>query len=234
MAGVAHEANTPIGVAVTAASFLHDKTQVLAENYSLNEMSQADFEKYIQAAEESSGLILSNLLRAADLIRSSKQVAVDQSAEEKRVFDLRQYIDELLLSIRPKYKNTKHTIQVDCPERMRIKSCPGAFAQILTNLVMNSLIHGFDGIETGRIVIEISRHDQEIRMRYSDDGKGMDDDTLKKIYEPFFTTKRSHGGTGLGMHLVYNLVTQTIGGVIECSSSPGKGTTFTINFPQLS
>ncbi len=234
VAGVAHEVNTPIGVAVTAASFLNDKTQILSENYSINEMSQEDFEKYIQAAEESSRLILSNLLRAADLVRSFKQVSVDQSAEEKRVFGLKRYIDELLISIRPKYKNTQHTIQIICSEKVKVKSYPGAFAQILTNLVMNSLIHGFDGIETGTIVIEITRHDQEIRMQYSDNGRGMNEDTLKKIYEPFFTTKRSHGGTGLGMHLVYNLVTQKIGGVLECSSSPGNGTIFTISFPQLS
>ena len=232
VAGVVHEANTPIGVAVTAASFLHDKTQILSENYSLNKMSQEDFEKYIKAAEESSGLILSNLMRAADLVRSFKQVAVDQSAEGKRVFDLKEYIDEVLLSIQPKYKKTRHTIQIICPENMRIKSYPGAFAQILTNLVMNSLIHGFDGIETGRIVIEITRHDQEIRMQYNDNGKGMDDNTLKKIYEPFYTTKRSHGGTGLGMPLVYNLVTQTMGGVIEYASTPENGTTFMICFPQ--
>ncbi len=234
VAGVAHEVNTPIGVSVTAASFLHDKTKILSENYSLNEMSQADFEKYIRSAEESSRLILSNLMRAADLVRSFKQVAVDQSAEEKRVFEMKRYIDELLLSIHPKYKNTRHVIQVICPEAMKVKSYPGAFAQILTNLVMNSLIHGFEGVEAGRIVIEITQQDQEVQMQYSDNGKGMTDDTIKKIYEPFYTTKRSHGGTGLGMHLVYNLVTQTIGGMIECSSSPGKGTTFMIRFPQLS
>ncbi len=234
VAGVAHEVNTPLGVAVTAASFLNDKTQTLSKNYAGNRMSQNDFEKYIRSAEESSDLILSNLFRAADLVRSFKQVAVDQSAEEKRMFEIKKYIDELLLSIQPEYKNTRHSIEVICSEPVEISGYPGAFAQVITNLVMNSLIHGFDGMEGGRIVIEISRQDPEIIIRYTDNGRGMDAETLSKIYEPFYTTRRSEGGTGLGMHLVYNLVTQTIGGVIECASSPGIGTTVTIRFPRLS
>ena len=231
VAGIAHEINTPVGIAVTAASFLQDRTQTLFQNYSVDELSRAELEKYIKAAEESSGLILSNLLRAAELVRSFKQVAVDQSAEEKRKFNVKTYIEELLLTIGPKYKKTGHSIEVLCPEGLEIKSYPGAIAQILTNLIMNSLIHGFDGVENGKITIEIKIEEQNVCIVYQDNGQGMDKETIRAIYDPFFTTRRSYGGTGLGMHLVYNLVTQTIGGVIECTSALGEGATFTIKFP---
>jgi signal transduction histidine kinase len=188
-------------------------------------------EKYLTTAKEASELILTNLRRASDLIRSFKQVAVDQSAEEKRKFNIKTYIDELLLSIRPKYKKTQHTISVQCPEDLEINSYPGAFAQIITNLIMNSLIHGFEDIEAGNIVIDVTTDGNQIQIIYKDDGKGMDEGTVQKVFEPFFTTKRSHGGTGLGMHLVYNLVTQTMGGIIECYSNQGRGVEFRISFP---
>lgn len=232
VAGVAHEVNTPLGVAVTAASYLNEKTRALSQDYASGEISQADFERYIQAAEESTRLVLTNLNRAAELVRSFKQVAVDQSAEEKRIFDVKQYIDEIMVSVRPGYKNILHDIEVICPEQLKVKTYPGAFAQVLTNLVMNSLIHGFDGREKGLIRIEVIRKETDIVMHYSDNGRGMDEDTVSKIYEPFFTTRRSHGGTGLGMHLVYNLVTQTLGGRIECSSARGQGARFIVSFPQ--
>jgi len=231
VAGVAHEVNTPVGVAVTAASYLNEKTQSLSNLISSDSVSIEDVERYLTTAKEASELILSNLRRASDLIRSFKQVAVDQSAEEKRKFKVKEYIDELLLSIRPKYKKTKHLIKVQCPENLEINSYPGAFAQVLTNLIMNSLIHGFEEIESGQISIIVTSDENQIQILYKDDGKGMNQDTVQKVFEPFFTTKRSHGGTGLGMHLVYNLVTQTMGGMIECISMPDKGAEFKINFP---
>ncbi len=231
VAGVAHEVNTPVGVSVTAASYLHEKTQHLYERMQKDAITSTDVEKYLTTAKEASELILSNLRRASDLIRSFKQVAVDQSAEERRKFNVKTYLDELLLSIRPKYKKTKHTITVECPDNLEINSYPGAFAQIITNLIMNSLIHGFEDVDAGHILIQVSSDENQIHIVYKDDGKGMDPDTVQKVFEPFFTTKRSHGGTGLGMHLVYNLVTQTFGGVIECYSVKGRGVEFRIDFP---
>jgi signal transduction histidine kinase len=231
VAGVAHEVNTPVGVSVTAASYLSEKTQFLYDRMQTDSISPNEVEKYLSTAREASELILTNLRRASDLIRSFKQVAVDQSAEEKRKFNVKTYIDELLLSIRPKYKKTKHAITVQCPDDLEINSYPGAFAQIMTNLIMNSLIHGFEEIEAGHIDIHVTADENRIQIIYKDDGKGMDQDTVQKVFEPFFTTKRSHGGTGLGMHLVYNLVTQTMGGLIECYSNPGRGVEFRISFP---
>ena len=182
-------------------------------------------------AREASKMILGNLSRAADLVRSFKQVAVDQSIEARRVFNVAQYIGEVLLSIRPEYKKVKHTITVNCPDTLEIDSYPGVLAQILTNLIMNSFIHGFDESIGGDITIDVALADNDLRIGYSDNGKGMDPDTLEKIFEPFFTTKRSHGGTGLGMHLVYNLVTQSLGGRIMCTSQEGQGAFFDIRFP---
>jgi PAS domain S-box-containing protein len=231
VAGVAHEVNTPVGVSVTAASYLNEKTKELYGRLHADSISSKDVEKYLTTAREASDLILLNLKRASDLISSFKQVAVDQSAEDKRKFNVKNYIDELLLSIRPKYKKTKHSIAVQCPGDLEINSYPGAFAQIMTNLIMNSLIHGFEHIEDGHISIDVSADENQIQMLYRDDGKGMDQDTVQKIFDPFFTTKRSHGGTGLGMHLVYNLVTQTMGGIIECYSAKEKGVEFRISFP---
>jgi signal transduction histidine kinase len=229
--GVPHQAPTPVGVSVTAASFLNEKTRQIFNSMKTETFSFNEVEKYLTIAKDASELILSNLRRASDLISSFKQVAVDQSAEEKRKFNIKHYMDELLLSIRPKYKKTKHTITVHCPDDLEIHSYPGAFAQIMTNLIMNSLIHGFEGIESGHIEIHVTANEDQIQIIYKDDGKGMDHETSQKVFEPFFTTKRSHGGTGLGMHLVYNLVTRTLGGIIECYSVPEKGVEFRIGFP---
>ncbi|MCP4348386.1 MAG: HAMP domain-containing protein [Desulfobacterales bacterium] len=228
VAGVAHEINTPVGIGVTEASFLAEKTSVFSGAYFSDSLKRSDFEKYIKNATEASASILTNLERAAELITSFKQVAVDQSNVEQRRFVFKTYISEMLLSLRPKYKNTLHTITVNCPEDMEIDSYPGAFSQIITNLVTNSLVHGFEGIEKGEIVFDVSTDGDDLLFRYSDNGRGMDDECLRQIFNPFFTTKRTRGGTGLGMHIVYNLVTQTLGGRLECKSALGEGTVFLI------
>ncbi|GBC61712.1 hypothetical protein DENIS_2674 [Desulfonema ishimotonii] len=231
VAGVAHEINTPVGVSVTAASFLEEKTRKLSENYKAGQMKRSDLDKYLMTVSEATSSLLTNLNRAADLIKSFKQVAVDQSSEKRRTFTLKTYIDEVLLSLRPNYKRTRHSIRVSCPEDLELDSYPGAFSQIITNLVMNSLVHGFEGIEAGEIVIDISTEAENLRFSYSDNGIGVEVENIQQIFAPFFTTKRSYGGTGLGLHVVYNLVTQTLGGQIECASTPGSGTEFLINLP---
>ena len=195
-------------------------------------MKRSDFESYLKTAAESSTYILSNLHRAADLIRSFKQVAADQSNEEQRKFKVKDYINKILLSLRPKLKKTKHVVKLECPDDLEIISYPGAFSQIMTNLVMNSLIHGFDGIEEGQIQINIPENEENLEIQYSDSGRGMDDDTLKNIFNPFFTTRRGHGGTGLGMHIVFNVVSQKLGGHISAESVLNNGTVFKISIPR--
>lgn len=231
VAGIAHEINTPVGIGVTAASLLDEKTRKILDLYESGAVKRSDFESYLKAAAESSTYILSNLRRAADLIHSFKQVATDQSNEDCRKFKIKEYIENVLLSLRPKLKKTKHDIRLDCPESLEIDSSPGAFSQLLTNLVMNSLIHGFNGIPKGEINIAVSEADGFFKLKYRDNGNGMDEATLKKIYNPFFTTKRGHGGTGLGMHIVYNLVTQKLGGQISAESRIEEGTLFDIRVP---
>jgi PAS domain S-box-containing protein len=231
VAGVAHEINTPVGVGVTASSFLEDKTKVFSEKVKNGDLKRSDLEKYLGVATEASSIIHKNLNRAADLIRSFKQVAVDQSGEVKRTFKLKQYIDELFISLRPKLKRTSHQVQIHCPDDLAIDSFPGVFSQVITNFVFNSLTHGFEEKEEGLITLDIWAEEGDLFVIYKDNGKGMEETTLKKIFDPFFTTKRGQGGTGLGMHIVYNLVTITLGGQITCQSSPGNGTQFSIRIP---
>ncbi len=231
VAGVAHEINTPLGVGITAASFLNEKTKDYVSKYNNGGLKRSDLEKYVNIASESSAMILTNLNRAADLVKSFKQVAVDQSTDERRKFNLKEYLDKLLFSLEPKFKRTKHTVTLNCPEDLVISSYPGIFSQIITNLMMNSLAHGFKEVDEGKIDLDIYKEKNLIVLCYTDNGTGMDTDTLEKVFDPFFTTNRSSGGTGLGMHILYNLVTQSLSGHMECTSTPEKGVVFLIRIP---
>ncbi len=233
VAGVAHEINTPLGVGLTASSFLADKTAEYEKLFLSGELKRSDLEKLMKISKESSTILLTNLERAAGLVRSFKQVAVDQSEVEHRKFNLKQYIDDLLVSLRPNFRQNKHTVSVQCLDDLEVDSYPGVFSQVITNLLMNSIQHGFDNIDNGEISIDINTNENsdELRINYRDNGKGMSKEAEKKVFEPFFTTRRGQGGTGLGMHIVYNLVTQVLGGKILCKSFSGKGTLFSINVP---
>ncbi len=231
VAGVAHEINTPVGVSVTAASFLAEKIHELEKMYQGNVLRRSDIETFIGSSLDSTTALMMNLERAVELIRSFKQVSVDQSSENRRKFKLHDYIDEILLSLRSRYKRTGHSIEVDCPEDLELDSFPGVYFQIITNLVMNSLLHAFEGIDSGKIIIKASKMNQSLILVYTDNGNGMNEVTLNKIFDPFYTTKRGKGGSGLGMHIVYNLVTQKLNGSILCESQPGEGVRFEIVVP---
>jgi len=231
VAGVAHEINTPVGIGVTAASHLEERTKKFSEIYKSGKLARSDFESFISVAQESSKMILSNMNRAADLIQSFKQVAVDQSSEEMRTFKVKEYVEEILMSLHPKFKSTNHEIILNCPEEFSLTSYPGALSQIITNFLMNSLKHGFEGVDSGKVTIDITKTDNTVHLLYQDTGKGIPKKNLNKIFDPFFTTKRGQGGSGLGMHIVYNLITQTLGGEIKCSSIEGEGTKFELTIP---
>jgi len=231
VAGVAHEINTPVGVGVTAASFLQTKTEELQKLYASGDLKRSDLESYLQIIGEVSQSILINMERAAELISSFKQVAVDQSREEKRFFNLKEYIGEVLLSLRPKYKKTGHVIEVRCQEELKIFSYAGAYSQIVSNLVMNSLFHGFKGVENGKMTFDISLKEGLLWFIYRDNGVGLTQMQISKIFDPFYTTMRGKGGTGLGMSVVFNLVTQTLKGTIECHSMESGGVEFIMKFP---
>jgi signal transduction histidine kinase len=231
VAGVSHEISTPVGIGVTAASHLDQKSREMERLYREDKMTRSDLEYYLKTACQSSAMILGNLRRAADHIQSFKQVAVDQASGEKRRFKLKEYLDEILLSLHPKLKRTSHTITVNCSDDLEIESYPGAFSQIITNFVLNSLSHGFEHKEHGQIVLDITCQNDTLQIRYSDDGKGISLEERSRIFEPFYTTKRGQGGSGLGLHIVYNLVTHRLNGHIECVSTPSVGTTFILQIP---
>ncbi|MFZ5774303.1 MAG: PAS domain-containing sensor histidine kinase [Thermodesulfobacteriota bacterium] len=233
VAGVAHEINTPVGVGVTAASHLEKETSELAGRYHRGEMKRSDLDRYLAGAQEAARLILANLNRAADLIRSFKQVAIDQSGEVRRRFHVRHYLEEVCLSLRPVLKKTSHRVEIDCDEQLELNSYPGAISQIVTNFITNSINHAYAEGVAGVLRIEVSHQGEVIRFRYRDDGRGMDEAVVGQVFEPFFTTNREKGGSGLGMHVVYNLVTQKLMGTIRCESRPGQGTLFEILFPAV-
>ncbi len=231
VAGVAHEINTPVGVGVTAASFLDTKTREFKKIYDDGELKRSELENYLNVVSEVSNSILINMERAAELISSFKQVAVDQSSETLRKFNLKGYISEILLSLKPQYKKTGHDITIKCDEDIELNSYPGVFSQILNNLIMNSLIHGFEGLENGLIQMEIACKNNHVEFIYKDNGNGMTEEQKEKAFDPFYTTKRTKGGTGLGMSILFNLVTQTLQGSIEFETAAGKGVAFTMTFP---
>lgn len=231
VAGISHEVNTPIGIGVTAASHLADITEDFAQHFKTGQLTEEEVTAFIQTNQEVAEILTANMQRAANLIRSFKQVAVDQSSEAVREFELREYMNEILTSLKPKFKNKPYEIKVNCPHKILLSSVPGALAQVFTNLLMNSLIHGFEQLDKGEIIIDIMQNKQIIEINYQDTGKGIPQVDLDKIFEPFFTTRRGKGGSGLGMHIVYNLVTETLGGSITCTSELGAGTHFAMTIP---
>jgi PAS domain S-box-containing protein len=231
VAGIAHEINTPIGIGVTAASYLQEQTLEFETIYAAGNMKRSDMTAYLQTAKEVTNSLSTNLRRAAGLVQSFKQVAVDQTSDQMRRFQLKEYFNEILDSLRPKLKRTQHVIDIICPDELKIHSHPGAFSQILTNLIMNSLIHGFEHVAAGHIEIAASRSATQLSLRYSDNGCGMSPIQVKRVFEPFFTTRLGQGGSGLGMNIVYNLITQTLRGRIECRSTPGSGVQFLMLLP---
>ncbi len=231
VAGIAHEINTPIGIGVTAASTLAEKTAEFSQIYYNGTIKRSQLEKFLDLAVRSSNMVLKNLDRAAELIQSFKQVAVDQSSESQRSFPLKAYIREILIALAPKLKRTKHNINLRGDDELMLHNYPGVISQIITNLILNSLSHAYSPQDIGSIVIDFQAQQGQVMLTYSDDGKGISPKDLSRIFEPFFTTKRGQGGSGLGLHLVYNLVTQKLQGTIECQSELGKGTKFMLKFP---
>jgi two-component system NtrC family sensor kinase len=231
VAGVSHEINTPIGIGVTAVSYMDEKTRAFQALFLENKMKKSDLDDYLRTVRETTGMIQTNLQRASELIKSFKQVAVDRSAQTKRKFMIKSYIQEVLVSLQPNIKKTKHQVIVHGEEDIQLYNDPGAISQVVTNLIMNSILHAYSNTDEGTINIEIIRHLNELTIQYSDDGKGMPQEVMDQIFNPFFTTNRSGGGTGLGMHIVYNLVTQSLAGTIRCESTIGLGTRFIIQIP---
>jgi signal transduction histidine kinase len=231
VAGVAHEVNTPIGLGVTASTLLSDRLDEIKLAFDDKTLKSSQLKRFLNDGQENVGIIYRNLNRAAELISSFKKVAVDQSSDDIRQFNISELLHEVLLTLAPQIKNTPYNIEFDCPDNLCIVSKPGPINQILINLILNSIIHGFENRDYGTINIHVMQLSEQLNITYRDDGMGIDSSIKHKIFEPFTTTKRGEGGSGLGLHLVYNLVTQALGGTINLDSAEGHGASFEINFP---
>lgn len=232
VAGVAHEINTPVGVSLTTSSYLKQEVEKLVKDNQVGKLTRKKFNLYVDSIHEASQTIQRNLLHSASLIESFKQVAVDQTGHRKRRFNMAEYIDEVLDNLHSAFKRTQHEITVNCPDDIELDSYPGAYSQILTNLLMNTLDHGFKGIEAGHIVITVENAGKEIVLVYRDDGVGIPEESLPHIFQPFYSTAHGSGGSGLGLSVINNLVTSVLKGSISCTSVVGEGTTFIMRFPK--
>jgi len=230
VAGVAHEINTPVGIGLTGITHFLELLQELESKYAKNEVSEEYFENFVVTSKELAQIINENLKRTTTLVKSFKQVAVDQTSEDIREFNLKEYIESVLFSIKNITKKTNLTIDVKCDPNINITSYPGAISQVVTNLILNSINHAYEEKEKGNIILEFTKKENKICFIYQDDGKGIKEENLEKIFDPFFTTNREKGGTGLGLHIIYNIVTHTLKGTIKCISKTGEGVKFIINF----
>ncbi|OYO30798.1 sensor histidine kinase [Janthinobacterium sp. PC23-8] len=245
VAGVAHEINTPVGIALTSASVLKEATDAISAAVAAGNIRKTDIVRYLETASESSRLIMNNAYRAAHLIHSFKQIAADQVSEARRAFELRSYIVEVMDSLQPTLKKTRSEVIIDCPPGIEFDSYPGALAQVLTNLVLNCVEHAFDADTAGTIHIGVrcegegkananaNAKAQWIVMQVRDNGCGIAPDLLERVFDPFVTTRRGQGGTGLGLNIVFNLIAKQFGGTITVSSTLGQGATFLLRLPRV-
>jgi PAS domain S-box-containing protein len=231
VAGVAHEVNTPVGTSITVASSLIDKTSTLIAQVEQGQLKRADLNHYLDFARECSQMMLANLNRAAELVQNFKQVAVDTSQLDCRAICLVTYLKEVVFSLSPNFRHLGHQVTITGDETISIVTNSGALAQVVTNLTMNSIKHAYDEGTSGHLNFQVLQQKESVIIAYQDDGCGISPDNLKHIFEPFFTTARHRGGTGLGLHIVYNLVTQKLQGKIEVDSMVGRGSIFQLILP---
>ncbi|MGL5773967.1 MAG: PAS domain-containing sensor histidine kinase, partial [Aeromonas veronii] len=232
VAGVAHEINTPIGISVTASSYLQERVADFKQHIEAKQLSRSYLNEFTINLDESMQLLQGNLRRASELIASFKQVAVDQSSEARYNFSLADNLHQVVVSLGHKLKKSQCEVDILCDPKLSIFSFPGSFTQIYSNLILNSINHGFDDWDKPKkITIKVEQQGEELFIDYSDNGRGIPPDILPRIFDPFVTSKRGHGGSGLGTHIIYNLVVQLLRGRINCISEPGNGAQFHIRLP---
>ncbi len=234
VAGVAHELNTPIGNSLLVASTLLDRGRAFSRQLAEGALRRSALEQHCQANEESSLLLVRSLSNAAQLITSFKQLAVDQTSEQRRQFQLHTLCTEIAQTLGNRLRRDGHELQLAVPEELSLDSFPGPLGQVLTNLVLNAIIHGLEGRREGRLSLSAEALEgARIRMLFSDNGRGISPEHIAKVFDPFFTTKLGQGGSGLGLHISYNIVHSVLGGSIEVSSAPGEGARFEIIIPAV-
>ncbi|RQM73975.1 PAS domain-containing protein [Aeromonas jandaei] len=232
VAGVAHEINTPIGISVTASSYLQERVADFKSHIESKQLSRSYLNEFTVNLDESMQLLQGNLRRASELIASFKQVAVDQSSEARYNFSLADNLHQVVVSLGHKLKKAQCEVDIQCDPKLSIFSFPGSFTQIYSNLILNSINHGFDNWDKPKkITIKVEQQGEELLIDYSDNGRGIPPEILPRIFDPFVTSKRGQGGSGLGTHIIYNLVVQLLRGRIHCASEPGNGAEFHIRLP---
>ena len=233
VAGVSHEINTPLGISVTAATYVEELLKTLEDRLRAGGLSREFLHDFMTRAVEANAMSLANLQRAAGLIRNFKMVAVDQASAKRREFMLRETVQEIVSTLKPMLKNRRIDVLLDLPDGIAMDSYPGPLGQVITNLFSNALLHAFEGRPVGCISLKARAYaDNSVSLFFSDDGVGIAPEHLNRIFDPFFTTKAGEGGSGLGLNIVYNIVTGVLGGTISVESRPGEGTTFTITMPR--
>ncbi|OUR70247.1 hypothetical protein A9Q76_07970 [Arcobacter sp. 31_11_sub10_T18] len=232
VAGVAHELNTPVGNGLMGITHFLQISKKLEKDYANEIMTQSDFEEFIKITTDLAQQININLKKTALLVKNFKQVSVDQTSEQKREFNIKLYLEEIIYSLNYLIKQTRLKVTIHCDDNIELNSYPGAYSQILTNLITNSIRHAFEKQEEGLISINVQINpNNHLEITYKDNGKGISKENLSKIFDPFFTTNREDGGTGLGLNIVYNIVMSTLKGTIECNSIGNEGVTFIIILP---
>ncbi|MBM6550740.1 PAS domain-containing protein [Marinomonas ostreistagni] len=231
VAGVAHEINTPVGVGLMGITQFLEDSYELRQRYDHGQLTETDFESFLNNANDISELVKKNLERTAHLVKGFKQIAVDQTSEEERQINLNDYCEEVVFSLGSVIRKARVSVEIDCAPDLNVVTNPGLLSQVLTNLIVNSMNHGFGDQGTGTIRIALrEQSEQTFVLSYKDNGKGISAANLPKIFDPFFTTNRGQGGTGLGLNVTYNIVTGPLAGAIRCTSQEGHGVEFTISF----
>jgi signal transduction histidine kinase len=233
VAGVAHEVNNPIGISLTVASSFARRCDEFAKEVDSGPLRRSRLDEFLEGGRDAANQLVANLQRAGELVQSFKQVAVDRSHADRRPFDLQESTDQIVASLRPVLKKSQITLSVDVPAGIIMDSYPGSYGQVLTNLFLNSVVHAFPDGRAGTVIVEARQVRDDVDIFVSDDGVGMSEEIQRRAFDPFFTTRRNEGGTGLGLHIIFNLVTQQLGGRLAFESRLGWGTRFRITLPRV-
>jgi PAS domain S-box-containing protein len=234
VAGVAHEVNNPVGISLTVASSLERKTALFTSEVARGDLRRSSLNDFLETSRDAASQLVANLNRAAELITSFKQVAADRNYSDQRTFDLGDLTEQVVMSLRPGLRKHHLTLNVDCQPNLTMNSYPGPYGQVLTNLFLNAVAHAFPEGRPGSVDIKVRESGKDnVEILFSDDGCGMSLDVRRRAFDPFFTTRRDQGGTGLGLHIVYSIVTNRLGGRLDLDSQPGNGTRIQIILPRV-
>ena len=228
--GITHEVSTPLGIATTSSSYLLDEIKKLKEKLNNGQLSKTQFIYFLNKTEEISEILSNNLLNTVEIIKTFKQISIDQLSLNSREFNVNDYMNEILLNLKHEVNKIDSEVIIDCHEKLFLKTIPGLFTQIITNFIMNSIKHGYSNPKKLLVNIQWFLENEKLFLIYTDNGKGIKKENIDKIFDPYFTTKYGNGGSGLGMNIVHDIVVEKLGGTIKCISEENKGVEFILTF----